>query len=623
MPETVALAPQQRSPGIADPFERAWRESGSGENAGNLLKLWLRMQCEQVAGTRVGLLVQREGDSTTYRSVASWPGPHDELPRLATLAQEGLSRGQRLVVDDPGASPNYVYFIAPVGASGGLPMAAVSIAVDRAAAGALARDAILRQLGWGSGWLEALTWRQATSEGAVALEQARAILDLVALTGENRRLASASLAVANELNNRFGCSRVSVGTVARGHIRLTAISHSATFDRRSQFARGIENAMEEAFHQNRTVAEPPVGGDQQAVVIAHRELMRRGGLESVATCVLAGREGPIGALTLERENPVPFSEADLRFLEAMAALLGPAIELHVEREHWIAGRGAIMVRQWMTQVAGPERPALKLAMWAAVVVPLLLLIIPGNFEISSKSSLEGQVQRALVAPFDGFIQEAGARAGDVVRAGQVIARLDDRDAVLEQTRWQSELQTLQAKYADAMATHERPDVMILGAQMRQAQAQLDLAQEELARTRVTAPFDGVIVTGDLSQVLGSPVERGKTLFEIAPLDRYRLIIQVDERDIRYIRLGERGSLVLNGLPSEKFAFTVSKVTPIATSDEGRTYFRVEGALARPDQRLRPGMEGIARVDAGRRPLLWIWTRSLVDWIRITLWQWLP
>ena len=73
--------------------------------------------------------------------------------------------------------------------------------------------------------------------------------------------------------------------------------------------------------------------------------------------------------------------------------------------------------------------------------------------------------------------------------------------------------------------------MINRAKIDQAEAQIALLDEQLARTKVVAPFNGVIMKGDLSQSLGSPVEHGQVLFEVAPLESYRVIVQVDERDI--------------------------------------------------------------------------------------------
>jgi hypothetical protein len=67
---------------------------------------------------------------------------------------------------------------------------------------------------------------------------------------------------------------------------------------------------------------------------------------------------------------------------------------------------------------------------------------------------------------------------------------------------------------------------------------------------------------------------------------------------------------------------VRQVTPISTAQDGRNYFRVEAELDQASARLRPGMEGIGKVEVGERKLIWIWTHSLVDWLRLWAWKWL-
>jgi multidrug resistance efflux pump len=228
-----------------------------------------------------------------------------------------------------------------------------------------------------------------------------------------------------------------------------------------------------------------------------------------------------------------------------------------------------------------------------------------------------------VAPFQGYVAEASVRAGDTVRKGQALASLDDRDLRLERARWLSEREQAERKYRDALAKHDRAASRILAAQFAQAEAQLALTEEKLSRTQLVAPFDGVVVSGDLSQLLGAPVEQGKVLFELAPLDAYRVILQVDERDIGYVRLGQRGEIALTGLAGDTIPFTVKAVTSVSTAQEGRNFFRVEAGLDPVAARLRPGMEGVGKIAAGEHRLVWIWTRSFWNWLRLWLWTWLP
>jgi hypothetical protein len=119
------------------------------------------------------------------------------------------------------------------------------------------------------------------------------------------------------------------------------------------------------------------------------------------------------------------------------------------------------------------------------------------------------------------------------------------------------------------------------------------------------------------------VERGQVLFEIAPLDSYRIALRVDERDIAHVALAQRGELAVASMPQERFGFAISKITSVNTAKEGVNYFRVEATLERRDLRLRPGMEGVGKIYVDQRKLVWIWTRTLTDWARLRLWSWLP
>jgi hypothetical protein len=87
-------------------------------------------------------------------------------------------------------------------------------------------------------------------------------------------------------------------------------------------------------------------------------------------------------------------------------------------------------------------------------------------------------------------------------------------------------------------------------------------------------------------------------------------------------VGQKGELALAGMPYERLPFTVKQVTPISTPQDGRNYFRVEAQLERAYERLRPGMEGVGKVEVGDRKLIWIWTHSLVEWLRLAAWRWL-
>jgi RND family efflux transporter MFP subunit len=355
--------------------------------------------------------------------------------------------------------------------------------------------------------------------------------------------------------------------------------------------------------------------------MAHQAYARAAAVPALMSVPLRAQGVLVGALLFERE--LPFSPADLASADALSALLGPLLQMRHQAEETVAAHLGRKGRALSAWAVGSRHAGWKLLGGTAAGLLLVAALLPVTHRVNAPAVLEGQTQRAAVAPFAGYIRSASARAGDTVQAGQVLATLDDRDLQLERVRWESEFELATRKEREALAGGDRATLRQVGAQAQQAQAQLDLVREKLARLEIRAPFDGVVVKGDLSQLLGAPVETGKALFELAPLEAWRVILKVDERDVAYVQPEQAGELLLSGLAGQGYAVTVQRVLSVAEAEEGRNQFRVEARLADGAVRLRPGMEGVAKIDVGRAPLLWVWTHRLTDWLRRTAWEWAP
>jgi multidrug resistance efflux pump len=331
-------------------------------------------------------------------------------------------------------------------------------------------------------------------------------------------------------------------------------------------------------------------------------------------------------LTCERGGEQPFDRFTVELCEAMAALVGPTLDLKRQHDRALPFKIWESVRR---QIGQGDRCTGHIGVKLSVLLDRrpwahgFSQVPQGEFRVTSKAVLEGEVQRVAAAPFQGYIRTAPARAGDVVKAGQVLATLQDRDLQLERLKRLNEREQLAKEQRQALAERNAPKAEILSAQLRQVQAQLDLAADKLSRTQIVAPFAGVVVSGDLSQQLDAPVEEGKVLFEVAPLDTYRIVLQVDERDIGHVAVGQSGELRLSALPQELFPFEVAKITPVSTAQEGRNFFRVEGRFLTKPSQLRPAMEGVGKITIDRRQLAWIWTHDAMEWVRLKLWAWLP
>ncbi|HEY5656336.1 MAG TPA: histidine kinase, partial [Myxococcota bacterium] len=104
---------------------------------------------------------------------------------------------------------------------------------------------------------------------------------------------------------------------------------------------------------------------------------------------------------------------------------------------------------------------------------------------------------------------------------------------------------------------------------------------------------------------------------------YRVIMKVDERDITQVAVGQGGNLALASMPHEAVPLVVEKITPVSVVEEGRNYFRVEAKAQGGIEMLRPGMEGVGKIQVEERRLVWIWTHKIVHWLRMWVWSWWP
>lgn len=584
---------------------------------------WLAILCAQIDQVLGALLLIRSDTENTYVPGAIWPDVTRDMAYLAPTAQRALTERQGVVDTGEdageGQGPHGAKVAYPVEVAGALHGAVV---LDLAPRASRELQRALRIIHWGTAWLVDLFRQREFEQRQAAIDRLALATELVATAVQEKRFRAAALAVANDIARRLDCERVSIGMDRHGESRVLAISHTAMFDPKSSLSRRLGETMDEALDLGTTFVYP-AAGDDAITGPTHAALAQEAGDIAIISTPLSAHGQDWGVLMLERTRGSTFDAPTIELVRTLGLLLGPVLDLKRDNERSIPRRAWDGLVAGTRAVCGPRHPGWKLIAAVVLIALVFLSLADGEHRVAAKTVVEGEIQRAAVAPFEGYIAESPVRAGDVVKAGALLARLDDRDLLLERTRWEAEREQHLRKYRQALATRDRPNMNVLGAQVNQAEAQLQLINEKLARARISAPFDGIVVSGDLSQLLGTPVEQGKVLFEIAPLDAYRVILKVDERDITHLSVAQRGELVLSGIPGARMPFSVARITPVSTAEEGRNYFRVEAKMETAGERLRPGMEGVGKVSIGERRLIWIWTHKLVDWLRLALWTWTP
>lgn len=570
---------------------------------------WFNLLNDGLGGIQEGVLVLGPANTGPFEPKASWPYKTPCSEPLIAVAEQALElcrpvmqrAGSRLLFAMPVVKHNDLLGVLA------LSPCSPGLSIDQK-----------NWIQWGLGWLLGHGSTQVGASEGELNERLILLLELLMSSLDSDDLEHAAQTVLSQASVSLECDRIALGFAHKQGIRLFTLANVAEFSRKIDLVQDLEAAMEEAVDQGEAVCWP---GDDASLVIrdAHQSLAERQGNHTLLSIPFIRDRDQYGVLTFEWAD-TPSSE-NLELATAIAPILGQVL-----LKGRIHDQGPLdMVSRLLTapfkRVLGAGYLGTKILATCALALVLFFSLATGDFRIDTNTRLEGALNRALATPFDAYLEAAIYRAGQVVKAGDLLAKLDDRDMRLELVKLESQEAQYTRQLQLAQANWDSGQAGVVAAQLAQVQAQLNLVNSMLQRTEVRAPFDALITSGDLSQDLGLPVSKGQVLFELAPLANYRLVLDVPEADIGFLRVGQTGELVLKAFPDQPTGFAVSLITPLAEARDGQNLFRVEARLDEITEGMRPGLEGVAKVSVDERKLIWIWTRELRYWLRLSLWKW--
>lgn len=603
-----------------------WIHFANAKGDEDFCHCWLALQCSILSKIIQGVLFLRESGRDSYSPVSKWPDEGKDPQRLTEISERVLEEQCGMLVE-----------LEPSGSKAGASLSSYGVAypiiMDEQFHGLVALEVlaeserelkhIMEQLQWGISWMEVMLRRRDARESEATFTRLKSAIDILACVLSENAFESACMSFVTEMATALDCDRVSLGFMRGKKVRIQTISHSSHVGKRMNLVRAMRMAMDEAILQRKDIYYPHPPGKEMFIVRDHELLAKQHGAGSILTIPFYGEDRYYGAVTLERPKDRPFNEDEAKYCHSVSSLLFPVLETKRQKDRHLIIQFWDTTRIQLSRFFGAGYLGRKLLALLFISLALFFYFKTGDYRISADTVLQGKVRRVVVAPFEGYIKDAKVRAGDLVEDGSVMCSLDDRDLRLERLNWLSKQTQYQRQYQEARAKHNRAEANIIKAQLDQAKSRLDLAESRLNRTVITAPFKGLVISGDLSQRLGGSVEKGEVLFEVAPLDDYRVILEVDERRIVDVKMGQQGRIILSALPNEKFGFVVEKITPISNAKEGLNYFRVEARPLKISKRFRPGMEGVGKIHVERRRLISIWTQNVREWFTVWKWSWWP
>jgi multidrug resistance efflux pump len=176
----------------------------------------------------------------------------------------------------------------------------------------------------------------------------------------------------------------------------------------------------------------------------------------------------------------------------------------------------------------------------------------------------------------------------------------------------------------ALEAGSRPqEIAALEQEILRSEADRRRLEGDLQRVVVVAPHAGVMVTPKLRERVGEFLRPGDLLGEVHAVETVQAEIDVPERDIGDVQVGQRGDLRLRAYPGRTFTGRVTAIAPAADTSTllgGRTV-RVTIEIANEAGLLKPHLTGYARIDCGTARALDLLTRRFRRFVRVEFWSW--
>ena len=441
-----------------------------------------------------------------------------------------------------------------------------------------------------------------------------AAAELMARIETSESLEAACFLTVEQLQSFFQCEQVAIGLTSRdgSGAHLVAISGMAEFDRSSETVVAMQNALDEALIRDQITAWPPLQAKQRHATLAHRKLLETTKAEAVVSSPLTHlNDETIGVLLLIGRREILHRPPRVRAVEALAPHIATSIDTRRKIE---PGR---IRRAWRSLLGGKGSRRRRVVVFSAIVLGALLPLCPWRYKVRNECRVEPVVRRFTVVPYDGILKQALVRPGDLVNQQQVLATMDDRELRWELSGLIAERGRVAKQRDVAMAAHDTSEKQMAELEIQRHDSKIKLLKHRERNLDITSPISGVILKGDLEDAEGAPVRRGQALFEIAPLDRVKLELSISEENLPSVDAGMPVTARLDGLQAQTVKGTIEKIYPRSEIRDGKNVFVAEVTLENPDNLLRPGMSGRAKVASHIRPLGWIWFHKA--WHRVRNW----
>lgn len=211
---------------------------------------------------------------------------------------------------------------------------------------------------------------------------------------------------------------------------------------------------------------------------------------------------------------------------------------------------------------------------------------------SGTATLEAEAEAVVVAKADGVVRDIFVEEGAEVRAGEILAKLDDEKLALQLAQSEANLRKLENDFRRA---EELFGKNLVSAEMYQRakyeyesqKAASDLAKLQHSYASIRAPIRGVVAERMVK--VGNMVVTNVPLFRLTDFDPLLAVLHVPEREMNKLRAGQPATLTVDAIASAQFSGRIARISPVVDPATGTVKVTVE--VRDPSKQLKPGMFG--------------------------------
>ena len=443
-----------------------------------------------------------------------------------------------------------------------------------------------------------------------------ALIELVAHVQSANDSNSGCQRLADSLQTYLQADRVVIGMCrsGRSEVKVAAISGGAVIDPFSEETRLVESALQESLIRSTSGVWPALELSNRHALLSHQQLAESGYGDSLVSMPIQTESGDaMGCILVTL--PLSTNDAAItdrireaeRFLRAGAGALAGCLGVLQK----------VADSRWLSLIRGARgvltTSRLQMAAWLSGAIAMVLML-PMIYRIRCELELQPVERRYVAAPFDGPLEQCLVEPGDIVTKDQLLAQMDGREIRWELAEVQANLNKATKERNTQLSKKEFGNAAISGHEMQRLEQRAALLQHRNESLEIRSPADGVVVSGDHREAEGVPLEMGKTLFEIAPLDAMVVELCIPEEDIRHVQIGMTVDIQLEAAPEDSITALIRSVHPRAEIRDGKNIFIAEADIPNHTSLLRPGMRGSAHVNTRRHALGWNLFHKPAAWL---------